>query len=86
MAAPEKPRGGGAGDGIDHNRAAPEPQCGFPWLGPAPRQSAPLAGALSAPLCLGKGLVGRVGNDRLFLTRALYSAVLVLTSIIMTYS
>ena len=52
--------------------------------GPAPRQPVLLPKALS--FHLGKGLVGRVENDRLFLTHALYPTVLVLTSIIITYS
>lgn len=70
----------------DHNRDGA--RCGA-WSrgrGPAPTLSAPVAGALSAPFSLGKGLLGRVENDRLFLTQALYPTVLVLTSIIITYS
>lgn len=45
--------------------------------GLAPRLPAPVAEALSL-FSLGKGLVGRVENDRLFLTQALYPTVLVL--------
>lgn len=69
---------------FDHNR-----EVGLLWSGASkavrPQAACSPKSSVKA-FHLGKGLVGRVENDRLFLTHALYPTVLVLTSIIITYS
>lgn len=58
----------------------------LPALPFQPSVLTPLTEALSVSLSQGTGLIGRVGNGRLFIAWASYPTALALTSIIITYS